>query len=184
MQDAPGLGQAATSRSSRVSLFAPTQFDKLTSGLKSLIPLIIPLQSACQPFFEWPSPCLQWYFSLLHWPTHDVPAKCHTSTCSSTCPSVAMSAPQGHLAVVGVVRCMGRPLGIAGELSSCALFVLSSGLAAFGCSTFACISIFFRCCICQRAYNSWVDWPGAPTFKFALCVLPVALLLRMSLPRF
>ena len=40
------------------------------------------------------------------------------------------------------------------------------------------------CCICQTAYNSWVNWPGAPTFKFALCVLPVALLLRMSLPRF
>ena len=44
----------------------------------------------------------------------------------------------GPLAVVGAVRCMGRSLGIAGELSTCALFVFSSGLAAFGCFTFAC----------------------------------------------
>ena len=47
----------------------------------------------------------------------------------------------GPLSKVGVVRRMGRSLGqslgIAGELSSCALFVFSSGLAAFGCSTFA-----------------------------------------------
>ena len=68
--------------------------------------------------------------------------------------------------MVGVIRCMGRSLGIAGELSGCALFIFSSGLAAFGCSTFAYISIFFRCCICQTPYNSWVNWPGAPTFKF------------------
>ena len=66
----------------------------------------------------------------------------------------------GILAVVGVVRCMGQSLGIAGELSSCALFVFSSGLAAFGCSIFACVHIyiylFFRCCVCQTAYNSWI----------------------------
>ena len=26
--------------------------------------------------------------------------------------------------------------------------------------------VFFRCCICQTAYNSWIVWPGVPPFKF------------------
>ena len=41
----------------------------------------------------------------------------------SLLPQGCKSKTLGPLAVVGVVRCMGRSLGIAGELTSCALFV-------------------------------------------------------------
>ena len=78
-------------------------------------------------------------------------------------------AKRGPLAVVGVVRCMGRSLGIAGELTSCALFVfpqVSLRLVALHLHVYIYIYLFFRCCVCQTAYNSRIVWPGVPPFKF------------------
>ena len=66
--------------------------------------------------------------------------------------------------MVGVVRCMGRSLGIAGELTSCALFVfpqVSPRLVALHLHVYIYIYIFIL-----QVYNSWIVWPGVPPFKF------------------
>ena len=74
----------------------------------------------------------------------------------------------GPLAVVGVVRCMGRSLGIAGELTSCALFVfpqVSPRLVALHLRIYIYLFIL-QVLFCQTACNSWIVWPGVPPFKF------------------
>ena len=66
--------------------------------------------------------------------------------------------------MVGVVRCMGRSCGIAGELSSFFTFVCSvQALLLWVAPKFY---VLFRYHMSDNLQDLLVQWPGVPTIKF------------------